>query len=122
MVAAPIHHISLDERGVAYIAGTSMKVTDIVTDVTTWGMTPQQIQENYPHLSLAQIYAALAYYHDHKAEIDVLLDAWDQEYEQWRAQETEPLTRQLLAERLQQRRISFAKPSGDWRAGRTSSE
>lgn len=103
MVAAPIYHVSLDERGVAYIAGTSMKVADIAIDATTWGMTPQEIQENYPHLSLAQIYAALAYYHDHKAEIDAQLDAWDQEYEQWHAQEKEPLTRQMLAARLQRR-------------------
>jgi uncharacterized protein (DUF433 family) len=88
MVAAPIHHISLDERGVAYIAGTSMKVAHIVIDTQTWSMTPQEIRDNYPHLSLAQIYAALAYYHDHKAEIDSMLDAWDEEYEQLRSQDT----------------------------------
>lgn len=103
MVAAPIHHISLDERGIAYIAGTSMKVGHIVIDAQTWGMTLQEIQDNYPHLSRSQIHAALAYYHDHKAEIDALLVEWDQEYEQLRAQETEPLTRSMLAERLRQR-------------------
>ena len=60
MAAAPIYHISLDERGVAYIAGTSMKIADIAIDSKTWGMTPQEIQENDPRLSLAQTYAAQA--------------------------------------------------------------
>jgi uncharacterized protein (DUF433 family) len=103
MVAAPILHINLDERGIAYIAGTSMKVSDIVIDSITWGLSPQQIQESYPHLSLAQIHAALTYYYDHKPEMDALLDQWDQEYEQMRAQDSDPLTRSMLAERLRQR-------------------
>jgi uncharacterized protein (DUF433 family) len=59
MAAAPIY-LSLDERGVAYIAGTSMKIADIAIDSMTWGMTPQEIQENDPRLSLAQIYATQA--------------------------------------------------------------
>ena len=29
-----------------------------------------QIQRQHPHLSLSQIYAALAYYHDHQRELD----------------------------------------------------
>ena len=35
------------------------------------GYSPERIkQEIYPHLSLAQIYDALSYYHDHQDEID----------------------------------------------------
>jgi uncharacterized protein (DUF433 family) len=100
MVAAPIHHINLDERGIVYIAGTSIKVTDVVIDATTWPMTPECIQDNYPRLSLAQIYSALAYYHDHKAEIDALLEQWDQEHSRLRDQDGDPLTRETLVERL----------------------
>jgi uncharacterized protein (DUF433 family) len=99
VTAAPIYHICIDERGVAYIDGTTIKVADIVIDATTWAMTPQQIQENYPKLSLAQIYAALSYYHDHRAEIDRQLAAWDAEYEKLRAENPNPLTRQQLQER-----------------------
>jgi len=63
-------------------------------------MTAREIQENYPHLSLAQIHAALAYYYNHKAEIDALLEEWDKEYEELRAQDTEPLTRSMLNRQL----------------------
>jgi uncharacterized protein (DUF433 family) len=99
VTAASIYHICLDERGVAYIDGTTIKVADIVVDATTWAMTPQQIQENYPKLSLAQIYAALSYYHDHRVEIDQQLAAWDAEYDQLRAENPNPLTREQLQER-----------------------
>ena len=99
MVAAPIHHISLDERGVAYIAGTSMKVAHIVIDVQTWSMTPQQIQDNYPHLSLAQIHAALAYYYDNKDSIDAQITQATEEYKRLRAEFPNPFTREQLRER-----------------------
>jgi uncharacterized protein (DUF433 family) len=99
MVTAPIDHICLDERGIAYITGTSMKVVSIVIDAVTWAMTPQQIQENYPKLSLAQIHAALAYYYDHQAEVDAQLAAWDAEYEPLRSANPNALTREQLQER-----------------------
>ncbi len=105
MIAAPtIQHIHLAERGTARIAGTSMKVSDIAIASETWGMTPREIQENYPQLSASQIHAALSYYYGHKAEIDALLDREDAEYERARLQESAPLTRSLLAERLRQKR------------------
>jgi uncharacterized protein (DUF433 family) len=103
MVAAPIHHISLDERGIAYIAGTSMKVAHIVIDSQTWSMTPPQIQDNYPHLSLAQIHAAMAYYYDHKDTIDAQIAQAAEEYERLRIALPNPFTREQLHERWERR-------------------
>lgn len=68
--AAPILHIRTDERGVASIDSTGVKVKQLVSFRRGWAWTPEQIHENLPHLSLAQIYAAFAYYHDHQAQID----------------------------------------------------
>jgi uncharacterized protein (DUF433 family) len=34
------------------------------------GLTPEEIADQYPHLNLAKIYAALAYYHANRDEID----------------------------------------------------
>src|SRR5689334_652670 len=99
MAAVPIQHICLDERGVAYIVGTSMKVAHVVIDSQIWSMTPQQIQESYPHLSLAQIHAALAYYYDHKRTIDNEITQTTEEYQRLRAEFPNPFTRQQLLER-----------------------
>jgi len=102
MIAAPIHHISLDERGVAYIAGTSLKVAHVAIDAQTWGLTPQQIHDNFPHLSLAQIHAALAYYYDHRDEVEAQIARDTEAYERLRAEFPNPLTREQLHQRWQE--------------------
>jgi uncharacterized protein (DUF433 family) len=58
------------------IAGTGLTVRRIVG----WykmGMSPEEIALEYPHLTLAQVHAALAYYHANHAEIeaDIALEA-----------------------------------------------
>src|SRR5438067_1315485 len=69
MTIATNSHIAIDERGRPIITGTRMKVILIVMDHVK-GMSPEQIQEGYPHISMAQIHSALAYYHDHKGALD----------------------------------------------------
>ena len=62
-------YIEIDDRGVAKIIGSRSKVKQIVRDIRG-GYTPEKIHEEYPHLSMAQIHAALAYYYDHREEVD----------------------------------------------------
>ena len=51
--------IELDERGVAWITGTKVKVIEVATDKLAHGSSPEEMHVQHPHLSLAQIYAAL---------------------------------------------------------------
>ena len=51
------------------IKGTGLRVTDIVVAMRYHGRTPDQIAEGF-QVSLAGVYAALAYYHLHVDEID----------------------------------------------------
>ncbi len=51
------------------IAGRRIAVTHIKTWRLVWGMTEAEIAATYD-LPLAAVYAAMAYYFDHKAEID----------------------------------------------------
>lgn len=53
----------------AYVVGTRVRVQDIVSDHERHGLSPEQIAREHPHLSLAQIHAALAYYFDHRDEV-----------------------------------------------------
>ena len=62
--------IELDERGIAWITGTKVKVIEVATDKLAHGSSPEEMHVQYPHLSLAQIYAALAYYYEHQAEFE----------------------------------------------------
>ena len=45
------------------------------------GQTAEDIAQTYPHLSFGQIYAALAYYHANREEIEAELAAADSEYD-----------------------------------------
>jgi uncharacterized protein (DUF433 family) len=51
------------------IAGTGLRVMDLVMANLFHGRTPDEIAADY-ELSLAQVHAALAYYYQHKGEID----------------------------------------------------
>ncbi|HZS45188.1 MAG TPA: DUF433 domain-containing protein [Blastocatellia bacterium] len=63
-------HIELDEQGRPWITGANTKVIEVVLDHLCYGWSPEEMQAEHPHLSLAQIHSALAYYYDHKEEID----------------------------------------------------
>lgn len=63
-------HIVLNEARVPMIAGTTMKVIELALDHLAYGWSPEELHFQHPHLSLGQIHSALAYYWDHKAELD----------------------------------------------------
>ena len=56
------------------IAGTRVTVHQIAACYQR-GWTPEEIADQYPHINLAQVYAALAYYHANRDEIDRELEA-----------------------------------------------
>jgi len=63
-------HITLDEQNVPLIAGTQMKVVELILDHIAYGWSPEELRYQHPHLSLGQIHSALAYYWDHQEELD----------------------------------------------------
>lgn len=63
-------HIEIDSSGIPMIAGTTMKVVELVTAHLAHGWSPEELHFQHPYLSLGQIYAALAYYWDHKLDVD----------------------------------------------------
>lgn len=80
---APILHIEIRPNRAgeprAYIAGTRVRVQDVVCDSEGLGLSPDEIVANLPHLSLAQVHAALSYYFDHQEEVRSAIRS-DEEY------------------------------------------
>ena len=91
-------HIRLDEQGRAWIDDTNVKVSEVVKDWLAHGSSPEEMCLQYPHLSLAQVHAALSFYYDHQAQFD---RAIAEELEQWEAQvaafKDSPIRRKLRA-------------------------
>jgi uncharacterized protein (DUF433 family) len=79
------------------IAGTRIQVKHVAVMHEREGMPPEQIVSEYPHLTLADIYAALAYYHDHREAIDADIDAERAWYERMRAESLEAKLREAVA-------------------------
>jgi uncharacterized protein (DUF433 family) len=59
--------------GEPVVEGTRVSIRDIVEQ---WklGSTPEEILSIYPHIKLAQIFEALAYYQDNMSEIDHFIE------------------------------------------------
>ncbi len=79
------------------IAGSRIQVKHVVVMHERQAMTPQQIVSEYPHLTLAGVYAALAYYHDHREEVNADIRAEREWYEEMRAKHPSRLHEKLKA-------------------------
>src|SRR5690242_15018345 len=72
MPSTDIEHITKTPGicgGRACIAGHRIRVMDIVTWHEMRGYCPDEIVDMFPGITLADVYAALAYYFDHIEEI-----------------------------------------------------
>jgi len=56
--------------GSPVIKGTKFPVRSVVTYVLRQGLSPEELVGEFSHLTLAQVYDALSYYYDHRAEVD----------------------------------------------------
>ena len=89
-------HIHLDERGVAWVDDTNVKVVEVVLDKLAYGWSPEEIHFQHPELSMAQIHAALSYYYDHQSTFDAEIERQLQEVEALRVQAEDSPVRQRL--------------------------
>jgi len=74
------------------VAGTGLRVTDLVVAHLFHKRSPDEITSDY-EIPLAQVYAALAYYYQHKNELD------------------EDIRRQILIARTAKETFTGGKPS-----------
>jgi len=63
-------HVVLDEQNRPLVAGTTMKVLELVVEQHAYGWSPEELHFQHPDLTLGQIHGALAYYWDHADELD----------------------------------------------------
>ena len=63
-------HIALNEDRVPGIVDTTMKVVELVVEQQAYGWSPEELHFQHPYLTLGQIHSALAYYWDHRKELD----------------------------------------------------
>ena len=79
--------LTTNENGVILIVGTRIGLELIVEEYNS-GAMPDEIAYNYDPLSLADVYAVIAYYLAHKSDVDDYINELDQRSEKIR-QDTE---------------------------------
>jgi uncharacterized protein (DUF433 family) len=75
------------------IAGTGVSMRRIVI-LYQQGLSPEEITIDFPHLTLAHVHAALAYYHANREEVDADIAAEEIEAarleQEWRQSQCNP--------------------------------
>lgn len=81
------------------IAGTRVSLDSIVYAYLE-GLRPESIADDFPALTLEEVYGAIAYYLAHREEVDAYLKQVDEDFPalQQRVRETYPLLNQKLDE------------------------
>ena len=77
------------------IAGHRISVEDIAVWHNKMGRAVEEIADTY-NLSLSDVYAALAYYHDHREEIDKSIDDGEKLVAEMKKEIPSKLNRELL--------------------------
>lgn len=99
MPSTLLNHITLSPAtrgGRPCIAGTRITVDDIALMHRRLGMSLEQIGVKYD-LSMAQLHAAMAFYFDHRAEVDQRMVEDDALFEQLKRNNPSPLRARLGA-------------------------
>ena len=79
------------------IAGHRITVKHVVIDHQRLGMSADEIVSAYPSLTLGDVHAALAYYFDHRDEIDADIRADDEHWSEVERQNPGRLSDRLKA-------------------------
>jgi len=83
---------------VPWIAGTKVKVAEIVRDKIAYGWSPEEIHFQQPHLSLAQILAALTWYYENQSSIAASIKHQVEEADSFAIKASDPEFRRKLVD------------------------
>ena len=75
------HEYAEQRNGGYYVSGTRVSL-DSVVYLYRDGASPEQIQDDFPSLTLEQIHGALAFYLAHRVTVDQNIDAGEREIAQ----------------------------------------
>lgn len=96
----PKSYIRNDDRGVMRVGQTGV-VLDSVVAAFQHGHSPETIQQQYPALTLEEVYGTVAQYLANRVELDEYLDRQGEVWRQWReraAERASPVVQRLRSQ------------------------
>jgi len=72
MIATPVSypHLRLDDKGRPWVEGANVKVIEIAADYLAHRSSVEEMAYQFPHLTPSMIHSALAYFYDHREEME----------------------------------------------------
>src|SRR5919198_2405658 len=98
-------YMRVDEHGAMRIGNSRVMLDSIVAGFEQ-GHSPETLQQQYPALSLEEVYGAITYYLAHTDEVHAYLKWQGELWEAWRAKSASQSS--LVVERLRALRASEA--------------
>jgi uncharacterized protein (DUF433 family) len=98
-------YVRVDEHGVMRIGNSRVMLDSIVAGFAQ-GHSPETLQQQYPALSLEEVYGAITYYLAYTDEVHTYLKRQDELWEGWRAKSA--IRSSPIVERLRALRASEA--------------
>jgi uncharacterized protein (DUF433 family) len=92
-------YVRVDEHGAMRIGNSRVMLDSIVAGFEQ-GQSPESLQQQYPTLSLEEVYGAITYYLAHTDEVHTYLKRQDELWEAWRAKsatQSSPVVERLRA-------------------------
>lgn len=78
-LAAEAPPLTIHDDGSIRVAGTRFLLDVLIASHVNWGWSAEKIAAEYDTLQLADVYAVLAYYYRHRAEVEAYLARRDAE-------------------------------------------
>ena len=100
--------LRMDAGGVMRVGNTRVTLDTLIAAFGT-GATPEEIAQRYPTLYLGDIYAVIAYYLRHRAEVDAYLDQQQRQADQIQWEQEARFDPTGVRERLLARRNAAVK-------------
>lgn len=95
--------IRVDEHGTARVGGTRVTLHTVIAEFRD-GATPEQIVDDFDALKLADVYAVVAYYLQHQAQVDADLQEYERKGDEVRRDIEARFPRAGIRQRLLARR------------------
>ena len=109
VIAPPQIPLRIDTDGVVRVATTRVTLDTVVVAFLA-GATAEEIATQYPSLGLADVYAVIAYYLQHRADVDAYLREREQQAQGIRRQLEGRFDPTGVRERLLARRRAQSEP------------
>ena|SRR5438552_14735918 len=92
--------------GTPCIAGSRIRVQDVYVWHELQGLSADEIVSRFPHLTMADVYAALSYYWDHREEIQRQMQEETDFVEQMKRKHPSPLKQKVTGKDAQDHPVS----------------